>query len=79
MSTVSTVMPRETHVGTFLRAVGKTVRNLWIAYISWRLEQFAIRQLRSMGDRELNDMGIPRAEIESAVKGAALRRAAAPS
>ena len=34
-----------------------------------RLEQFAIKRLRSLSDRELKDIGIPRAAIEALVKG----------
>ena len=46
MSTISnTALPREAHVGTFFRAVGKTIGNWWIAYINWRLEQLAISTL----------------------------------
>jgi uncharacterized protein YjiS (DUF1127 family) len=71
MSMVSnSVMPREAPVGDFLRKIGRTARNWWIAYINWRLEQFAIGRLRSMSDRELKDIGIPRSAIEAAVRGA---------
>lgn len=71
MSTISnTALPREAHVGTFFRAVGKTIGNWWIHYINWRLEQFAIARMRAMSDRELKDIGVPRAAIESLVKGA---------
>ena len=74
MSIVSnSMMPREAQVGTFFRAAGKAVRNWWVAYINWRLEQFAIGRLRSMSDRELRDIGIPRSAIEAAVRGADLQ------
>ena len=70
MSTISnTALPREAHVGTFFRAVGKTIGNWWIHYINWRLEQFAIARMRAMSDRELKDIGIPRGAIEAVVRG----------
>ena len=40
-----------------------------MAYMKWRLDALAISQLQSMGDRELRDMGVSRAQIEFAVRG----------
>ena len=40
-----------------------------MAYMKWRLDALAITQLQSMGDRELRDMGVSRAQIEFAVRG----------
>jgi uncharacterized protein YjiS (DUF1127 family) len=42
---------------------------MWVAYITWRLEQAIINQLESMSDRDLKDIGFTRSEIVSAVKG----------
>lgn len=42
---------------------------MWTAYITWRLEQAVIKQLGSMSDRDLKDIGLTRSEIASAVKG----------
>jgi len=44
------------------------VQRLCAALITWRTEQAAIMTLRSMSDHELNDLGLPRSEIASAVK-----------
>jgi uncharacterized protein YjiS (DUF1127 family) len=70
MSSISnSAVPQEAPVGHSLRAAGKTARNWWVAYTNWRLEQFAIKRLRSLSDRELKDIGIPRAAIEALVRG----------
>ena len=69
MSTNSHAMlSPETQVGTALQRPGQTLKSWWIAYLTWRLERFAIRQLRSMSDRELQDIGVCRGMIEFAVK-----------
>jgi uncharacterized protein YjiS (DUF1127 family) len=51
------------------------IGRLWVACIAWRIEQVAIVTLNSMSDFDLKDMGLPRSEIASAVKGG---RAASP-
>jgi uncharacterized protein YjiS (DUF1127 family) len=40
-----------------------------VAYLTWRLQQTAIAQLKALSDRDLKDIGVRRCEIESAVKG----------
>ena len=45
------------------------VQRLWTACLTWRSEVVAIATLNSMSDHELNDIGLPRSEIASAVKG----------
>ena len=42
-------------------------------YMTWRIEQTAIAQLRSMSDRGLKDIGLTRSEITGAVRGDAAR------
>jgi uncharacterized protein YjiS (DUF1127 family) len=70
MSLVSnSAVPQQAPVGNSLRTAGKTARSWWVAYTSWRLEQFAIKRLRSLSDRELKDIGLPRAAIEALVRG----------
>lgn len=73
MSTISNLMePRtEVSVGASFRRAGNMLRNWWIAYVNWRLEQMAINRLRSMSDRELKDIGVYRSAIDFAVKGGA--------
>ena len=70
MSSISnSTVPQQAPVGNSLRAAGQTARSWWVAYTNWRLEQFAIKRLRSLSDRELKDIGIPRAAIEALVRG----------
>jgi uncharacterized protein YjiS (DUF1127 family) len=69
MSTISNAMlsPEPYASNIFLR-LGRILENWWMAYVTWRLEGFAIRQLQSMSDRELKDIGVSRAAIGFAVK-----------
>jgi uncharacterized protein YjiS (DUF1127 family) len=46
-----------------------TVKTWWMAYHPRRIERVAIVQLEAMSDRELEDIGLTRAQIEWAVKG----------
>lgn len=52
-------------------------KRLWIAYITWRIEQAAINQLCAMSDRELEGIGVCRTDIARAARlgraGAAFR------
>ena len=50
----------------------------WMAYLTWRVEQAAIRQLAAMSDYTLEDIGITRGEIEHAVRGEISRERASP-
>jgi uncharacterized protein YjiS (DUF1127 family) len=50
-------------------ALVATVRKWWMAYLTRRLERVAIVQLEAMSDRELEDIGLTRSQIEWAVKG----------
>lgn len=70
MSSISnSTVPQQAPVENSLQAAGKAARSWWVAYTNWRLEQFAIKRLRSLNDRELKDIGIPRAAIEALVRG----------
>jgi len=70
MSSISnSALPQQANIGNSWRAVGNTARSWWIAYTHWRLEQFAIKRLRSLSDRELKDIGIARSSIETLVRG----------
>lgn len=46
-----------------------TLKRWWVAYMTWRVEQFAITRLSAMSDRELASMGLARQHIEHAVRG----------
>jgi uncharacterized protein YjiS (DUF1127 family) len=49
------------------------LKRWWAAYITWRRQQAAIDQLRSMSDDHLKDLGITRTDIVPVVKGEAVR------
>ena len=70
MSTISNaaVVQSDPVADTFLKGVGRILKGWWVAYMNWRLQQLAISRLRSMGDRELKDIGISRAQIEVAAR-----------
>jgi uncharacterized protein YjiS (DUF1127 family) len=46
-----------------------TVKTWWVAYFARRVERAAIIQLHAMSDRQLQDIGLPRSQIERAVRG----------
>jgi uncharacterized protein YjiS (DUF1127 family) len=46
-----------------------TLQSWWVAYLTWRLQREATLQIEAFSDRELQDMGLRRCEIEGAVKG----------
>src|SRR5262245_15502046 len=50
-----------------------TLKTWWMAYLNRRIERVAIVQLEAMSDRELEDIGLTRSQIEWAVMGPALR------
>jgi uncharacterized protein YjiS (DUF1127 family) len=52
------------------------LQSWWVAYLAWRLERAAALQLEALSDRELQDIGLRRCEIEGAVKGALERERA---
>jgi uncharacterized protein YjiS (DUF1127 family) len=45
-----------------------SVKALWTAYLTRRIERAAIIQLHAMSDRELRDIGLARSQIEWAVR-----------
>ena len=45
------------------------LQSWWVAYLDRRIEREATLQLEAMSDRELQDIGLRRCEIEGAVKG----------
>ena len=46
-----------------------TMKAWWMAYLIRRNERAAINQLHAMSDRELQDIGLTRSQIEGAVRG----------
>ena len=70
MSTISSTADRRADAGSSaLITVAAAAKRWWVAYITWRVEQRAIRLLRAMSDRELRDLGLTRSEIASLVRG----------
>ena len=46
-----------------------TVKTWWMSYLTRRIERAAIIQLHGMSERELQDIGLTRSQIERAVRG----------
>jgi uncharacterized protein YjiS (DUF1127 family) len=70
MSTISTATERHYSAGgSLVGRIAAAFKRLWVAYITWRVEQAAMAHLRSMSDRELEDLGLSRSQIEGAVGG----------
>jgi len=46
-----------------------TMKNWWIAYLTRRIERVAIVHLETLSDRELEDIGLTRSQIEWAARG----------
>ena len=63
-STATRGMSEQSWTGRLVAAL----KQWWMAYITWRIEQAAIAQLWAMSDRELKDIGLTRCEITSAVR-----------
>jgi uncharacterized protein YjiS (DUF1127 family) len=55
------------------REAGVALGRLWVAYMTWRIEQQAMAALAGMSDRELKDIGLTRTAIPAAVRGAIVR------
>jgi len=51
------------------RAFVATVKKWRMAYLDRRIERVGIAHLEAMSDRELEDIGLTRSQIESAVRG----------
>src|SRR5262245_41045484 len=51
------------------RAFVATVKKGKMAYLDRRIERVGVAHLEAMSDRELEDIGLTRSQIESAVRG----------
>jgi uncharacterized protein YjiS (DUF1127 family) len=49
------------------------VKRLYAAYVTWRIQRVDIAELRAMSGRQLNDIGLTRANIADAVRTGACR------
>ena len=68
MSTNSNATARRTG-GNILGMLAAAPKRLWAAIITLRVQQAAVVRLRSMTDRELEDIGLSRSQIEGAIMG----------
>jgi uncharacterized protein YjiS (DUF1127 family) len=64
---------QNTGAGSILGRLAAAPKRLCIAFITWRVQRMAVNHLRSMGDRELQDIGLSRSQIEGAVTGESAR------
>ena len=69
MRTPSSTAARLQSVATQPNHLIDRLQSLWVSYLGWRIEREAALQLESLSDRELQDIGLRRCEIEGAVKG----------
>ena len=67
MSLSTTVERSEQAGGGVLTTFANATKRLFVAYMTWRMEQSAIAVLRSMSDQELSDIGLSRTDIPRAV------------
>ena len=70
MSTSSNAVARQNSAGgSILGRLAAAPKRLLTAFITWRVQQAAAVRLGSMTDRELEDIGLSRSQIEGAVRG----------
>lgn len=65
------IVYRPTGTATLNRAVfwlGQTALNFWHAQKTWRMLRRAERKLHALDNRMLNDIGLDRSSIETAVR-----------
>lgn len=70
MSTASITKNYRGNARGIFQTLANTLKRWCVAYITWRMENIAIAQLRAMSDRELEDIGLTRSDIVRAVTGA---------
>jgi uncharacterized protein YjiS (DUF1127 family) len=75
MRTLSSTTARLQSVATEPSLIDR-LQSWWVAYLGWRIQREATFQLEALSDRELQDIGLRRCEIDGAVKGE-LKRARA--
>ena len=76
MRTISSTTARLQSVATQPGQLIARLQSWWVAFLGWLMQREATLQLASLSDRELQDIGLRRCEIEGAVKGELQRRRA---
>jgi len=70
MSTISKMVSGSVTAANGPADTASTLLTRWRqSYIAWRTQRAAIRHLTSLGDRELQDIGLSRSQIAAAVGG----------
>lgn len=70
MSTISSATARQSSAGgRILGRLAAVPKRFLTSFVTWRAEQAALAHLQSMSDRELEDIGLSRSQIECAVTG----------
>ena len=76
MRTLSSTTSRLQSVATQPSQLIASLQSWWVAFLGWLMQREATLQLASLSDRELQDIGLRRCEIEGAVRGALKRERA---
>jgi len=76
MRTLSSTTSRLQSVATQPSQLIARLQSWWVAFLGWLMQREATLQLASLSDRELQDIGLRRCEIEGAVRGALKRERA---
>ena len=63
------ILPRSLASELAPRRLGRALRRCWLSYMDWRLQRLTIGLMSRMSDRQLEDMGLTRSQIEPADRG----------
>jgi uncharacterized protein YjiS (DUF1127 family) len=63
MSTLSSTTTYPGNARGIFQPLANTLTSWCVPYITWRMQNIAIAQLRAMSDRELEDIGLTRSDI----------------
>jgi uncharacterized protein YjiS (DUF1127 family) len=75
MSTISeTAGARQNAACDFFARTLSGLKQAWDAYHAWRIREATIACLKSLSDRQLEDIGLTRAQIGCVVRGAITTR-----
>jgi len=69
MRTASCTTARLQSVATQPSHMFARLQSWWVGYLEWRIRREATLQLEALSDRQLQDIGLRRCEINGAVRG----------